>query len=265
MSDTRSSVLCLAFGLWASGLWACASEPQRGVVDLGEGQDPSSVADASSGTGNTSDAAVCAEDLTRRATALLDSHRSCTRDEDCRAQAIAAPCPARAASSCTVFVRKDTDVLWTAMAELEQAYLACGGAKCAGAKCGERPRTEAYCNAAKQCDGRKLDLADPDRDAGVRADASVPVGDAAVSNTADASVPPDAASSVDARFACEANLDCVVKDVGNCCGYYPRCANVAATFFPPNCSGGQAGVCGFPTITSCECIQKQCVSVSGQP
>jgi hypothetical protein len=67
-------------------------------------------------------------------------------------------------------------------------------------------------------------------------------------------------------FACRQASDCAVKNVGNCCGYYPRCANVDATFSPPDCSAGQVGVCGFPEITSCDCRANSCVSLqNGNP
>lgn len=64
-----------------------------------------------------------------------------------------------------------------------------------------------------------------------------------------------------AAYACSQNYDCVVKDVGSCCGYYPRCANLGATFGPPSCNNGQVGLCSFPSIDHCECQQNRCVSV----
>ena len=62
-------------------------------------------------------------------------------------------------------------------------------------------------------------------------------------------------------FSCVLSSDCIVKDVGSCCGYYPRCANLGATFGPPNCNVGQVGVCGFPVIDHCECQRNTCVGV----
>jgi hypothetical protein len=267
MSHAQAPVLCLALSLLACD----ASDSMRDVHDLGQDRDPSRSGDenASSGAGGASDAGACGEGLRRRATTLLDQHRACTRDEDCRAEPIHAPCPAP--HDCSVFVRHDTDLLWSELAELEQGYLACGY-KCAAAKCGERPRSEAYCNASKQCAGRSIateadaavawDAASaPDaarRDAGEGSEG----GDASARDAGSS----DAARAASAAYACNVNLDCVIKDVGNCCGYYPRCANVAATFAPPSCSGGQAGVCGFPSIDRCECRQNECVSLqNGRP
>jgi hypothetical protein len=63
--------------------------------------------------------------------------------------------------------------------------------------------------------------------------------------------------------SCKSNADCVVKDVGNCCGYYPRCVNVNATVDPQavqaQCArSGMASVCGFKTVEGCECVQGEC-------
>ena len=83
-------------------------------------------------------------------------------------------------------------------------------------------------------------------------DAATPDGGA----TSDSGV--DASTSA---YACQQNLDCTVKDVGSCCGYLPRCANVSANFAPPDCSHGQIGVCSLPFIDHCECRQNLCVDV----
>jgi hypothetical protein len=78
----------------------------------------------------------------------------------------------------------------------------------------------------------------------------------------------DAASPVEAStdagrspYACETDNDCTIRDVGNCCGFYPRCANANAVFTPPDCSGGTVGACGFPAIDSCTCRQNLCRSL----
>lgn len=65
--------------------------------------------------------------------------------------------------------------------------------------------------------------------------------------------------------SCEQDNDCVVKDVGNCCGYFPACVNVAATPDPEavaeQCrSEGIAAVCGFEEISSCQCVDHVCQS-----
>src|SRR5688500_17951353 len=49
---------------------------------------------------------------------------------------------------------------------------------------------------------------------------------------------------------CKVDSDCVVKDVGNCCGYYPACLNKASPTDPAGVKAqcakdGMASVCGF--------------------
>lgn len=68
-------------------------------------------------------------------------------------------------------------------------------------------------------------------------------------------------AAANAPFACEANSDCQIKNIFSCCGYFPRCANTAANFAPPDCSQGQIGVCSLPLIDHCECRQQACVDV----
>ena len=63
--------------------------------------------------------------------------------------------------------------------------------------------------------------------------------------------------------SCKADTDCAVKDVGNCCGYYPECVNVNAVLKPEivrnYCAEMKmAGVCGFPSIESCACVNNAC-------
>ena len=63
--------------------------------------------------------------------------------------------------------------------------------------------------------------------------------------------------------SCRSNADCVVKDVGNCCGYFPRCVNVNAKVDPQavqaQCArSGMASVCGFRQVEGCECVQGEC-------
>ncbi len=68
-------------------------------------------------------------------------------------------------------------------------------------------------------------------------------------------------------LSCTVASDCEIKNVGNCCGYYPRCVNKD---FEPNPEAvkakcereGMMGVCGFPEIRSCACEKGQCVSLS---
>ena len=57
---------------------------------------------------------------------------------------------------------------------------------------------------------------------------------------------------------CQTDEDCAVKDVGNCCGYYPKCVN--KEFEPDRDAVKQwckelemVSICGFPSIDSCIC------------
>ena len=65
--------------------------------------------------------------------------------------------------------------------------------------------------------------------------------------------------------SCRTSADCTVKDVGNCCGYYPACVNVDSPTDPrgvqAQCAkSGMASVCGFQEIRGCQCVQGQCRS-----
>lgn len=264
MFDASRSVVCLALLCFACSCTA----GERPTVDLSAGSDPSTVGNprqnpADSSTTTEVDAGLCGA-IVQAAKALVESHRTCQVDTDCRDEAIVSPCPAPV--QCSLFVRKDTDVLWSESTKLEAQHQASCG-KCAAAKCSARETTRAYCDATKHCAGRKLPASGAD-DAG-RAptpivDASVnPVAADAGVTTPGTSPQSDAGSSSASPYACKVTLDCTIKDVGNCCGYYPRCANANATFAPPVCTGGQAGVCGFPSIDSCECRQNTCVSLQG--
>ena len=69
-------------------------------------------------------------------------------------------------------------------------------------------------------------------------------------------------------YFCSIDSDCVVKDVHNCCGYYPRCVN--KDYVPDieavkrECQNkGGASVCGYPDITHCRCIENICRSMQG--
>jgi len=70
------------------------------------------------------------------------------------------------------------------------------------------------------------------------------------------------------NYSCNEDSDCVIKDVGNCCGYYPKCVNsdakVSRDTVEKVCSeGGLIGVCGFPSIKSCECSGGKCIGING--
>lgn len=81
-----------------------------------------------------------------------------------------------------------------------------------------------------------------------------------------ASVP--AGGTVVVDTSCRTSADCTVKNVGNCCGEYPACVNVNSPTDPAGvqaqCAAkGMASVCGFPSISGCQCVAGQCQSDNG--
>jgi hypothetical protein len=69
-------------------------------------------------------------------------------------------------------------------------------------------------------------------------------------------------------YGCKTDSDCQVKDVGNCCGYYPACVNKDSPTFPEQvkakCSAeGMSSICGFQEISGCSCVEGRCASLSG--
>lgn len=83
----------------------------------------------------------------------------------------------------------------------------------------------------------------------------------AVTDTSEA----EAQSASTTVLACQTAADCVVKDVGNCCGYFPACVHrdqpVDPAAVKAQCEReGRAAICGFPEISSCACVEGQCVS-----
>ncbi len=68
--------------------------------------------------------------------------------------------------------------------------------------------------------------------------------------------------------SCAGDADCAVKDVGNCCGYYPACVNKDSQTFPEQVKAqceqeGRMSVCGFREISSCQCVEGRCQAVPG--
>ena len=63
--------------------------------------------------------------------------------------------------------------------------------------------------------------------------------------------------------ACADTDECVVKNVGNCCGMLPRCVHRDAK---PDLDGvraycekqGIVSICGFQPIEACQCIEEVC-------
>mmetsp|Transcript_10831 Transcript_10831/g.32065 ORF Transcript_10831/g.32065 Transcript_10831/m.32065 type:complete len:163 (-) Transcript_10831:352-840(-) len=67
-------------------------------------------------------------------------------------------------------------------------------------------------------------------------------------------------------FSCNEHADCAVKNVGNCCGFFPEC--VSASFCPdlPGVeswcsSNGISSICGWSNIHACVCENKKCEAV----
>ena len=63
---------------------------------------------------------------------------------------------------------------------------------------------------------------------------------------------------------CRIDSDCVVKDIGSCCGYAPACVHKASATDPEGVRAqcardGIASTCGFNEITACRCVRNQCV------
>jgi hypothetical protein len=64
-------------------------------------------------------------------------------------------------------------------------------------------------------------------------------------------------------LTCRVDADCAVKNVGNCCGYYPACVNRESPVFPERVKAeclkkGMSSICGFPDITACTCTAGRC-------
>lgn len=65
------------------------------------------------------------------------------------------------------------------------------------------------------------------------------------------------------NYSCDADSDCEIKDVRNCCGYYPECVNINAKVDPDfvNKACGEesmGSICGFPSIDACKCVNNKC-------
>ena len=69
------------------------------------------------------------------------------------------------------------------------------------------------------------------------------------------------------NYACLEDQDCEIKDVHNCCGFYPLCVNTLAKTDPKYVEsacieGGLVSVCGYQLIVSCRCVGGLCRGVS---
>ncbi len=62
---------------------------------------------------------------------------------------------------------------------------------------------------------------------------------------------------------CETDADCVVKNVGNCCGFYPQCVHREVQPSPATvkaiCEREQRqSICGFEEPAGCQCVSNKC-------
>jgi hypothetical protein len=69
-------------------------------------------------------------------------------------------------------------------------------------------------------------------------------------------------------LSCRLASDCEVKNVGNCCGYFPACVNRDSPVDPDavraECARtGTSSICGWQDIQACDCVQGQCQAVTG--
>lgn len=69
-------------------------------------------------------------------------------------------------------------------------------------------------------------------------------------------------------YSCSSDNDCAVKNVGNCCGYYPACVNVDSPTFPKQVQAecereGRMSICGYPEISACRCVEQRCEAATG--
>ena len=85
-------------------------------------------------------------------------------------------------------------------------------------------------------------------------------------------LPPRASSSqpVTIDYACYTDSDCVIKDVGSCCGAKPECVNKDSPADPAGVRAQCAkehrvSSCAIRNITHCGCEQHHCVPKDAAP
>lgn len=102
---------------------------------------------------------------------------------------------------------------------------------------------------------------------GIVADEPTPADDGAPASDARPAPPaPVRIGNSTSNASCDTDADCEIKDVGSCCGYNPRCLNKAAQTFPEQvkaqcAKGGRVGICGFPSLSGCQCVSGQCAGM----
>lgn len=214
--------------------------------------------------------------LAQSAWRLADEIRksaTCDADADCRLERLQVAC--LSPFLCDIAVNQDGVAVERIERAVELSNGYQGGETCAcpRARCATQ---RAYCHPTKRrCMSEIVSSSSKPSGGGggLKSDASVSLDGAlpptnaassdASSSTSDAAPRSDAGTN---PYACRQPSDCAIRNVGNCCGYYPRCVNANAPLTPPDCSGGMAGVCGFPEISSCDCRNETCVSLqNGNP
>ncbi len=67
------------------------------------------------------------------------------------------------------------------------------------------------------------------------------------------------------NYSCNFNFECKIKDIHDCCGYYPECVNSNAKVDPDfvdRICGKEVRLCPLGVFTSdttsCKCINKKC-------
>jgi hypothetical protein len=105
------------------------------------------------------------------------------------------------------------------------------------------------------------DMATPDIPTPIADASGTPLIEQPASDEAVAAPAAEAPGKVD--DSCTTDADCAVKDVGNCCGYYPACVNADSPTFPEQVKAECAkndmqSVCGFRDIACCQCVEGRC-------
>ncbi|MFT4247939.1 MAG: hypothetical protein QM581_07875 [Pseudomonas sp.] len=90
---------------------------------------------------------------------------------------------------------------------------------------------------------------------------------AAPASQSQAGTPASPPAQVDTT--CHTDADCTVKNVGNCCGAYPACVNIASPTDPEGVmaqcrASGRMSVCGVREISGCQCVSGRCSAKDGQ-
>ena len=90
-----------------------------------------------------------------------------------------------------------------------------------------------------------------------------PAASLPVAPTPAAGLPLTAKQASNPNRSCQTDSDCAVKNVGNCCGYFPMCVNKDARTDPAavraQCAkDGMSSICGFQEISGCQCVDNQC-------